>query len=222
MSVCIPTSDMPNKVPYFKRCVDSLWTQTFQDFEIIVTDNSEDDVIKELCQNWYKKDVRYFKNPIKGMARNTNEAMKRSAGDLIKILYMDDFMATSYALQHIWDEFNGEWMVTGCNHVRDFSDQKINTHMPTYTKEIAYGLNTIGSPSVLTIKNHFSEQIYFEEELTWVLDCDLYKRLYDLYGEPMILNEICTTIGLHDGQATNTMGEARKLQEMKYMRTKYV
>ena len=224
MSVAIPTHEMQNKEHYFRRCMDSLWDQTFQDFEIVVTDNSEDDVIKDLCDNWYKKDVRYYRNPNKGMAPNTNEVIKRSAGDLIKILYMDDFMAHNRALEHIYNafRFNTEWLVTGCNHVQGFDDKRINPHMPSYTEGIIYGENTIGSPSVLTIKNHFSDQIYFDEGMQWVLDCDFYKRLHDTYGEPTILKEICTTIGWHEGQMTNTMGEARKLQEADYLRAKYV
>ncbi|MBU0924027.1 glycosyltransferase family 2 protein, partial [bacterium] len=77
---------------FFKRCLDSLWNQSFQDFEIVVTDNSEDDTIKTICE-WYRTGIKYFKNPRKGMAQNTNEAIQKSKGELIKILYMDDYMA---------------------------------------------------------------------------------------------------------------------------------
>lgn len=217
LSIAIPTSDLDGKTYFFKRCLDSLWNQSLQDFEIIVTDNSEDDEIEKLCE-WYKTGIKYYKNPIKGMAQNTNEAIRRSTGELIKVLYMDDFMAHDEALQEIVKHFKGEWMVSGCTHTAD-GIGRYNAHFPKYTEGIQLGNNTIGSPSVLTIKN--KEPLLFDEELTWLLDCDLYKRYYDKYGEPTILSDLNVVMGLHEGQATYTMGDDRKLQEEEYIRTKY-
>ena len=77
MSIAIPTHGMENKQFFMKRCLDSLWNQTFQDFEIVVTDNSDDDDIKEIC-DFYRTGIRYYRNPIKGMAQNTNEAIRKS------------------------------------------------------------------------------------------------------------------------------------------------
>ena len=57
--------------------------------------------------------------------------------------------------------------------------------------------------------------------MTWLLDVDYYKRMYDLYGEPTILKDINVSIGIHDGQATNTMGDKRKLLEQEYITKKY-
>lgn len=217
MTVAIPTSDMNEKEHYFTRLLDSLWYQTFQDFDIMVTDNSEDDVIKDVCE-FYRAGITYYKNPIKGMAQNTNEAIKRSTGELIKILYMDDFLYHERALERISKAFSGYWLVTGCNHTENGLDF-FNPHKPVYSEDIHLGNNTIGSPSVLTIKNE--NPLLFDEEMTWLLDVDLYKRYYDAYGPPVILNDISTSIGLHEGQATHTMGDARKLQEQQYILNKY-
>ena len=217
LSVAIPTSDMLDKKYFFKRCLESLWNQTFQDFEIVVTDNSEDNVIEEIC-SWYRTGIVYYRNPIKGMAQNTNEAIRRSKGELIKILYMDDYMAHDNALAKIVKHFSGYWLVSSCTHTINGEDF-FNTHIPYYSSDICTGKNTIGSPSVLTIKNE--NPLLFDEKMTWVLDCDFYKRMYEKYGNPVILRDINIAIGLHDGQATNTMGEERKMQEYKYLTQKY-
>lgn len=217
LTVAIPTSDMIDKDYFFRRCLDSLWDQSFQDFEIVITDNSEDDVIETICE-WYRTGINYYRNPVKGMAQNTNEAIRRSQGELIKILYMDDFLIQKDTLEKIVKRFKGNWLVSGCSHTIN-SEDFFNPHLPHYSEDIYTGHNTIGSPSVVTIKN--DNPLLFDEEMTWLLDCDYYKRMYDLYGEPVLLKELQVGIGLHEGQATNTMGDQRKLLEHQYITQKY-
>jgi glycosyltransferase involved in cell wall biosynthesis len=217
VSVAVPTHFMKAGAHFFTRLLDSLWMQNFQDFEIVVTDNSDDDVIKDLC-DFYQGGIRYFRNPKKGMAPNTNEAIRRSEGDLIKILYMDDFLAHSNSLQNIVNNFKGHWLVTGCMHTGNGVD-RFNQHFPDYHPKIHLGQNTIGSPSVLTIKN--DKPLFFDEGLSWLLDGVYYKMMYDKYGEPTILNDLNVVIGLHQGQMTNIMGEEIKLKELEYVTEKY-
>lgn len=217
LSLAIPTHSMMSSKYFFRRCLDSLWNQSFQDFEIVVTDNSEDDTIQEICE-WYRTGIHYYRNPIKGMAQNTNEAIKRSKGELIKILYMDDYMAHDEALEKIVKRFNGQWLVSSCTHTITGEDF-FKPHTPSYNSNIHTGNNTIGSPSVLTIKN--DRPLLFDEEMTWLLDCDYYKRMHALYGDPTILKDINVIIGLHDGQATNIMGDQIKLKEHEYLNKKY-
>ena len=221
LSIAIPTYDMHGEgVPLLARSFDMLCRQTYTNFEVVVTDNSENDFIKNLCENkkYNSLNINYSKNPRKGMAQNTNEAIKKAKGDLIKILYQDDFLASENSLQEIVENFTGNWLVTGCK-----SDKKTwirsNKHFPTYNNKIYLGKNTIGSPSVLTIKNE--DPLLFDENMTWLLDCDYYVRLYQKYGEPTILNKINVVIGRGKHQTTNHLSNAAKQKEHDYMLKKY-
>lgn len=216
MTVAIPTHEMQHREFFLARCLDSLWNQTFQDFDIVVTDNSDDDVVKDMCE-WYGG-INYYRNPRKGMAQNTNEAIKRSGGELIKILYMDDMMAHKRALEAIYDNFQGWWMVTGCEHTND-GVGRFNTHIPRYSLDIQSGNNTIGSPSVLTMKN--DHPLLFDEEMSWLLDCDLYHRLYTERGYPTILEDINVVIGLGHHQMTHILTDEFKAREHEYINNKY-
>lgn len=213
ISVCIPTYEMHGKAKeLLVRSFDMLKKQTYKDFEIIISDNSEDDVVKNLCgdEKYKSLDIKYYKNPRKGLSVNTNESMKKANGELIKILYMDDYLADEHSLAKIAENFKGSWMVTGCGH--DNGDgQIINTHFPKYTEKIYMGKNTIGSPSVVTIKNE--NILFFDESLSWMLDCDYYKKLYDRYGEPNILNEINVIIGIGKHQTTHHLNYLKKIKE---------
>ena len=217
LSVCIPTHDMEGKQYFLKRCLDSLWDQTFQDFEIIITDNSEDYEIEKIC-DWYRTGIRYIRNPKKGMAPNTNEGIKNAKGHLIKILYMDDYLAHKKALEEIVANFKGHWLVTACRHTTD-GETFFNTHLASYNDSIHTGQNTIGSPSVLTVLN--KNPLLFDEEMTWLLDCDLYKRYHDKYGDPVVLDDANVIIGVGEHQMTFTMGDDRKAKEYEYITKKY-
>jgi len=190
VSIVIPIHDMKSGQRFLWRSINRIMEQTYKNYEIIITKEGK-------------------------MAENTNAAIKKCTGDVIKILYMDDYLAHDNALQDIADKFNGNWMVTGCIH----DDGELhNKHYPTFNKDI-HIRNTIGSPSVLTIKNE--DPLMFDEGMTWMLDCDYYKRLYERYGNPTILNSINVVIGLHEGQATNMLSEDIKSNEHSYMLEKH-
>ncbi len=222
ISICIPTYEMHGKAKELLiRNFNILKKQTYQNFEVIISDNSEDDVVKNLCQDpEYKSlNIKYSRNPRKGLSANTNESIKKATGDLIKILYMDDYFANENSLEQIVKNFTGFWLVTGCGH--DDGNSKItNEQYPIYSRKISRGKNTIGSPSVLTIKNE--DLIFFDENLSWVLDCDYYSRLYEKYGNPTILNEINVIIGTGQHQTTFHLKFSKKLKEILILLTRYI
>lgn len=189
ISVAVPVYDMENGEFFLNRLKKSLDEQIFRDFELVITEQG-------------------------GMAENTNNAIKASKGELVKILYMDDYLAHPNALQEISDNFIGEWLVTGCAH-----DPGTHSHYPAYNDDIYLGVNTIGSPSVLTMRRESA--LLFDEKLTWLLDCDLYRRLYEKYGEPTILNDINVMIGIHAGQSTHLIPDTIKSDEHEYLIEKY-
>ena len=82
------------------------------------------------------------------------------------------------------------------------------------------GKNTISSPSVLTIKNE--KPLLFDEKLIWLMDVDYYKRCYNKFGNPKIINNInvVNRIGLH--QVSNSIVNLSiKIKETIYMLIKY-
>ncbi len=202
-TVAIPTHAMTEREYFLGRCLDSLWSQSFQDFDIVISDNSDDDVLEKICQ--YYGGIKYVKNPIKGMAQNTNEAIRQSTGQLIKILYMDDYLAKTNTLKDIWNNFTGEWMICGSD----------NNHKPLWTEDILQGNNKLGSPSALTIKNGCPQ--LFDENLTWLLDVLYYSQLYKKFGDPVILKGGYIGIGRGTHQMTHLISDERKISELNYI-----
>lgn len=202
ISICIPCYEMYGVgVEMLERCLKSVEQQTFKDFEVIVTDDSEDNQIADLCDSF---NVRYLRNPKeKGMATNTNFAIQQAKGELIKILYQDDYLAYENALQDVIDNFKEQdnWLITACS----------NNILPHYNDRIKTGYNTIGSPSVVTIRN--DNPLLFDESLKWLLDCEYYQRTFERYREPKILMKVGVVIGVGEHQETNHLSNEQKNEE---------
>ena len=192
---------MQNGAFFLKRAIDSVMSQTFKDYELILVKEGK-------------------------MAENTNAGIRRARGEIVKILYMDDYLAHSNSLQVLHNAFltGADWVATACNH--DDGVNKGNVHLATWDGSIQQGINTIGSPSVIAFKNRNAfynrndDNVYFDEKLSWLLDVDLYTRLFQKLGKPAIINDVNVTIGLHSGQTTHLLSDQQKQDEFLYLNQK--
>jgi len=193
ISIVTPVHDMQNRDFFFNRLYRSIASQTFKNFEWIVTENG------------------------KGMASNTNEAIRHATGDIVKILFLDDYFATETALQTIAENFKGGWLATACEH--DNGKEIFYVHYPIYSQDMVNGNNSIGSPSVIAFEN--TKDMFFDESMSWMLDCDLYMRLYARYGYPTFLNDVLVVIGVGEHQMTYLLSDEQKHNEQILMLQKY-
>ena len=198
ISVVVPIHNMKHGDYFLWRLVQSLTSQTFKDYELIITQEGK-------------------------MAHNTNVGMRKAKGEFIKILYLDDYLAHPNALKEIVDNLgDAQWLATGCLHQtteEDFYEDPHSPHFPEYTKDISTGNNRIGSPSVITLRNE--GKLYFDENMSWLLDADLYQRYYETYGPPKILNDLNVVIGIGDHQMTHNLTPKEKTSEHEYLAKKY-
>ncbi len=226
ISVCIPTYEMHGKgADFLRHNFDKLLSQTFKDFDIVISDNAKDDSIKKVCGEYKNKlTIHYFKNedPLHGMSSNVNNTITKATGKIIKILFLDDFLYTNTALETIAKNFNLEtdlWLATGCIHTTDgCTFEKI--HSPNYNKYVYSGKNTIGSPSVIAIKN--DSPLLFDTNLSWLMDCDYYTRYHTQFGKPKIINQPLIAIRLGEHQITNTEAtKSLRAREKMYVEKKF-
>lgn len=202
-----------------------LQSQTFRDFNVVISDHSVTDEIRDLCESWNDRlTIQYVKNEHKRgiSSANINNAMTHAEGDAIKILFQDDFLYDSDSLElqyvHLFSNYN-PWMVTACAHTKD-GVRISDPHYPKYHDEIHYGVNTISSPSVLMMKNQ--EVLLFDDNLFWLMDVEYYKRLYDNFGLPSICNYITVVNRSHENQVSNTLATSEiKAKELEYVKQKY-
>jgi len=98
VSICMPTYNRSNLIG---ELLDSILAQTYTNFEIIITDNSDNLKTKELIENQYKdKRIKYFKNEKNlGMGRNTLRALSYVNGEYFTFTPDDDIWIDKDKLQ---------------------------------------------------------------------------------------------------------------------------
>lgn len=205
ISICIPTWEQYGRgVEFLQNNFEVLLSQTYKNFNVIVSDHSKDDHIKLLCEEYSTHlEIKYFKNEnfLGNGPANTNNSIINADGDIIKIIFQDDYLYDERALELIVKEFENDecmWLVCGCNHTHDDGLNHTNPMTPYWNDEIKRGVNTISSPSVLSFRNN--NPCLFDENLTMLMDCDMYQQLYVRYGLPTILPDCLVTNRIHQHQ----------------------
>lgn len=226
LSVCIPTYEMNGQgVKFLQHSLEILTKQSFKNFEVVISDHSKNDDIEKLCESYSKRlKINYNKNSEKigSSSANINNAIKKAKGKLIKVLFQDDFLYNEDSLEITVSNFDfskDKWLVSRSEHSYD-GVTFIRDFMPQYNDNIHLGINTISSPSVLTILN--KEPFLFDENLICLMDCDYYKRCYNKHGLPKILNAITVVNRIGSHQVSNTIVDAElQEKELQYVKQKF-
>ena len=202
-----------------------LMKQTFKDFEVVISDHSKNEEIKNLCERYSDKlKIVYIHNPLNrgSLSHNTNNAIKNCSGNIIKILFQDDFLYGEDSLQKIYNSFTPaiQWVIGSCEHISDSSNGLFNKVVPRYSDEIMSGVNTIGNPSVVAFRN-VEDNVLFDEKMTWTVDLDYYKRMHDKNGDPAVINDTIVIIRIWDKQLTNLIPSKIKKREERLIRDRY-
>jgi glycosyltransferase involved in cell wall biosynthesis len=85
-----------NSSSYVAESIEALLGQTFEDFELIISDNASTDDTADICRRYAKADSRvsYFRQPRNvGLAPNHNFCVERAQGELFKWAAGDDLYA---------------------------------------------------------------------------------------------------------------------------------
>ena len=88
-----------NGEKYLKQALDSILAQTYQDFELIISDNASTDRTQQICRVYAAKDcrIRYYRNEKNlGAPKNFNRVFELSSGEYFKWAAYDDVLAPEY------------------------------------------------------------------------------------------------------------------------------
>jgi len=84
---------------YLEQALDSILSQTYQDFELIISDNASTDHTQEICRAYASKDsrIRYYRNEKNlGAPKNYNRVFELSSGECFKWAAYDDLHAPEF------------------------------------------------------------------------------------------------------------------------------
>ena len=77
-------------------CFESLRNQTYKDFEIIVIDQSENDLTEKLLESFCDMTIVYKRVTFKGLSKARNEAIRHARGDYYCLIDDDAYYSEDY------------------------------------------------------------------------------------------------------------------------------
>lgn len=198
ISICIPAYKRPEQM---KRLLGALSQQTFTDYEVIITDDTPDNEVKEVVNSFPGLPLRYFKNqPAAGMPGNWNLVMQKASAPWIQLMHADDWYASPGSLAAfaaVCKKTSHSFVFCASREVnkegRILKTLQLNTSRFDLLKGDPFHLvydNVIGHPSVVLHKKDSS--IHYNPSFKWVVDIDYYLRYlnqhpgFDYISEPLI------------------------------------
>lgn len=207
ISVCIPSYEANGRgVEFIDKNVQSILSQTYKNIEIIISDHSKDDAIETYIKGLELDNIVYLRNTknVGFPAHNTNNAIKNSSGDYIKLMNLDDFIIGEDTLQLMVDLLSedGKWLISGCIHYDYGNKIWTNPIIPRIEgdgKHLLKGINFVGCPSVGLIPR----DEYFDHKVLYMIDCELWYRMFIKYGYPKVLKDYRIAVGIGDHTLTS-------------------
>ena len=98
VSVCIPTY---NQAQYVADTIESILKQSFEDYEIVISDDCSTDATREIIDRFARGDrrIRVLENDRNlGMVPNWNRCLRDARGEFIKFVFGDDLLTGADAL----------------------------------------------------------------------------------------------------------------------------
>lgn len=95
ISIIVPVY---NVEPYLRRCVDSIFAQTFTDFELILVDDGSPDGCPAICDEYAEKDsrVRVIHKENGGVSSARNAGMEVAEGKYFLFCDSDDYVSPQW------------------------------------------------------------------------------------------------------------------------------
>jgi glycosyltransferase involved in cell wall biosynthesis len=183
ITICVSTY---NRLVFLPRLFNSIASQKYKNYEVIVTDNSStNDIENYIKENSFGFPITYIKNnPPLSFAHNWTAGMHFSKSEWIKVMHDDDFFSSDDALGIFAQEMDADFDIifSGYNayfeNNQALTNKTINQEKFNTIKKNPFLLlanNLIGNPSVVMFKNKGID--WYNPAFTWLVDLEAYVRM---------------------------------------------
>lgn len=212
-----------NGKAFIVDAIDSIMNQTYQNFELVISDDSENDHTYQLIKKFPDTRIRYIKNEsgVNGIFGNLNNAIKNSTGELIQIFCQDDVMYGNFLEKQIknlsqWPEAGmvfcqfdyinatGIYPLEKRHDIRKSWPEYIHSHSSA-NYLLAYGCMP-GNLSPVMLRRRVLEEIgFFNQDFSYAGDFEYWSRMAGKYS--FVYDKVPgLCIRRHNQQASGILG----------------
>ena len=202
VSVIVPTY---NRADRLERALNSIVSQTYQDFELIVVDDGSTDKTYQLMKSFPKAQYFYIKKN-SGVSKARNVGLAFAKGELICFLDSDDlWKEKKIQIQSLWLENNKHSQICYTDEIWVRNGVRVNpmNRHRKYSGDIfrhCLGLCIVSPSSVMIRAKLFDEIGNFDESLPACEDYDLWLRIASKYAFHFIEEPLIIKYGGHSDQ----------------------
>lgn len=178
-SIIIPTYE---HTELLERALQSVITQNLVDWEVIISDDSISNDVKDYVESLRDERISYLKHN-KGVtaAENWNFGMQAAKGDYMILMHHDEAFTVSTQLQCIAQAFETGVQVVVSN-IEIEKDGKTSKGRPRWLKKLALRnpsllllCNAIGPTACMAFRQERKQP--FNSQLSWLVDAEWYYRM---------------------------------------------
>ena len=211
-SIILPTYNRAST--FLKQAIDSVVSQSYENWELIIIDNNSTDNTDELIKSFHNEKIKTYKIDNHGnIARSRNLGIKKSNGDYIALIDSDDFWEKDKLL-HSYKHFKNSktdgfchseyWLYpSGCQEIRHYGPNQNFLYSNLLERGNCLSLSAIVLSKDILIKvGGFSEN----DSFITAEDYDLWLRLAKINSKMFFSKKIMGTFRIHvDSESRNIM-----------------
>lgn len=196
-SIIIPTYE---NATLLQRSLQSVMIQELADWEVIICDDSKNDIIRNYVASLKDDRIRYLKHQ-RGItaAENWNYGLQTAKGDYLILMHHDEAFKETVHLKFIARAFeSGVQIVISNIEINKYG--KISAGKPLWLKKFALSMpsllflcNTIGPTACIAFRRERMQII--DDRLRWLVDAEWYFRL--LKGNKILFLENLSILSYH-------------------------
>lgn len=194
ISVVIPTY---NVAPYLRLCLESIESQTYPHFEVLLINDGSRDDSKDICQEFINKDkrFRYFEQENLGISAARNTGIVHSNGEFITFIDGDDFIDPNYLeeLYHAALKNDSEIVVAS---YKEFNEEDNNYYIHVFDyKEEHFKQNELIAKRGIEFETSWG--ILFHQRLFEHIQFPVGKSIGDCFTNYKLFMESCKASYIH-------------------------
>lgn len=203
VSICIP---IYNAEKFIHETIASVLAQTYQDFEIVITDNCSTDNSAAIIQSFNDPRIQYHKNDSNiGAEGNWNKVLTLANGSYVKLLCADDVIYSTCLEEQVTVLDNKEnadvVLVTSHKDVINQDGKLVMTRkypgkkghingLAALRKSLRRGTNIIGEPVAGLFRREILQKSgYYNGDNLYMIDIDLWSRMLK-FGDLYVIDKV--------------------------------
>ena len=203
ISIIVPIYNVEN---YLRQCLDSIVSQTYQNFECLLINDGSPDNSADICREYVEKDSRfkYFEKENGGVSSARNLGIERSGGAYITFIDSDDWVDSDY-LEVLYNALIDEnadisvstykrfHMADNCWYFHSFQrgyEKRVFTNQELIDEFIALDNFDFSYRYVCgkLVRRYLLDKIAFNEMTTLGEDMELWLKLYLISNKIVYVN----------------------------------